>query len=91
MKKAFIIVLIFNVLRFVFMPFIGLTPQESYFAYYADNLSLSYFDHPPLVGYTIWLFMKVFGHNMFAVKFVAFLMTVLAQLAFFALSSRVLL
>ena len=90
MKKAFIIVLIFNVLRFVFMPFIGLTPQESYFAYYADNLSLSYFDHPPLVGYTIWLFMKVFGHNMFAVKFVAFLMTVLAQLAFFALSSRVL-
>ena len=90
MRKALIILLIFNVLRFVFIFFLGLTPQESYFAYYADNLSLSYFDHPPLVGYTIWLFMKVFGHNMFAVKFAAFLITLAAQFAFFALSSRVL-
>lgn len=90
MKKALIVVIVLNVLRLAFMPFIGLTPQESYFAYYADHLSLSYFDHPPLVGYTIWLFMKVFGHNMFAVKFAAFLITVLAQLAFFALASRVL-
>lgn len=90
MKKALIVVIVLNVLRLAFMPFIGLTPQESYFAYYADHLSLSYFDHPPLVGYTIWLFMKAFGHNMFAVKFAAFLITLLTQLAFFALASRVL-
>ncbi|MBO7496777.1 MAG: glycosyltransferase family 39 protein [Salinivirgaceae bacterium] len=90
MKKALIIVIILNILRLAFMPFIGLTPQESYFAYYADHLSLSYYDHPPMVGYTIWLFMKLFGHNMFAVKFASFVITLLAQLAFFALSSRVL-
>ncbi len=90
MKKALIIVIVLNILRLAFMPFIGLTPQESYFAYYADHLSLSYYDHPPLVGYTIWLFMRVFGHNMFAVKFASFLITLLAQLAFFALASQVL-
>lgn len=90
MKKAVVIVIIFNVLRFVFIPLIGLSPQESYFAYYADHLSLSYYDHPPLVGYTIWLFMQVFGHNVFAVKFAAFVVTLLSQLAFLALSSRIL-
>lgn len=90
MKKAIIVVIIFNVLRFVFIPLIGLSPQESYFAYYADHLSLSYYDHPPLVGYTIWLFMEAFGHSVFAVKFAAFIITLLAQIAFLALSSRVL-
>ncbi len=90
MKKALIVVIVLNILRLAFMPFIGLTPQESYFAYYADHLSLSYYDHPPLVGYTIWLFMKMFGHNVFAVKFASFFITLMAQLAFFALSSRVL-
>lgn len=90
MKKAIIIVVIFNILRFIFIPLIGLSPQESYFAYYADHLSLSYYDHPPLVGYTIWLFMQAFGHNVFAVKFAAFIVTLLSQLAFLALSARVL-
>ena len=90
MKKALIVVIILNILRLAFIPFIGLTPQESYYAYFADHLSLSYYDHPPLVGYTIWLFMSVFGHNMFAVKFASFLITLLAQLAFLALASQVL-
>ena len=90
MKKALIIVIVLNILRLAFMPFIGLTPQESYFAYFADHLSLSYYDHPPLVGYTIWLFMYVFGHNVFAVKFASFFITLMAQLAFFALASQVL-
>lgn len=90
MKKALIIVIVFNLLRFLFIDFIGLTPQESYFAYFADNLSLSYYDHPPLVGYTIWLFMQVFGHTVFAVKFAGFVITMLTQISFFALASRIL-
>ena len=90
MRKAIIIVVIFNILRLAFIPFVGLTPQESYFAYYADNLSLSYFDHPPLIGYIIWLFMAVFGHNMYAVKIASFVVIVLAQLAFLLLASKIL-
>ncbi len=90
MRKAIIIVVIFNILRLAFIPFVGLTPQESYFAYYADNLSLSYFDHPPLIGYIIWLFMAVLGHNMYAVKIASFVVIVLAQLAFLLLASKIL-
>jgi hypothetical protein len=90
MRKAVIIIVLFNLFRLVILPFIGLMPQDAYFTFYAEHLSLSYYDHPPLIGYFVFLFIEIFGKNILTVKSVAFVVTILSQLAFFGFSSRIL-
>lgn len=90
MKKAVIIILVFNVLRLLFVPLMGMMPQDAYYYFYSEHLSLSYFDHPPMVAYMLYIFSLVFGKGVFAVKFTDFIVTVATQLAFFSLSSKIL-
>mgnify|MGYP006387388173 CR=1 FL=1 len=33
---------------------VGLSVDEAHYALYAQHLALSYFDHPPLVGWVQW-------------------------------------
>jgi 4-amino-4-deoxy-L-arabinose transferase-like glycosyltransferase len=89
MKKAILIILIFNVGRVLFLPWMGMMPQDAYYYFYSEHLSLSYFDHPPMVAYMQYLFSLIFGKTVFAVKFTDFLVTFGTQLAFFALASKI--
>ena len=41
-------------LHFVVGALIGLSADEAHYALYAANLALSYFDHPPMVGWVQW-------------------------------------
>jgi len=43
---AIAIVIGFQIFRLLLLPFIGLMPQDAYYYFYGENLSLSYFDHP---------------------------------------------
>ncbi len=89
MKKAILIILIFNIGRVLFLPWMGMMPQDAYYYFYSEHLSLSYFDHPPMVAYMQYLFSLIFGKTVFAVKFTDFLVTFGTQLAFFALASKI--
>jgi 4-amino-4-deoxy-L-arabinose transferase-like glycosyltransferase len=40
---------------------VGLSPQEAYYWSWSRRLALSYFDHPPLVAWTIRLFTDLLG------------------------------
>ncbi|MCM8764417.1 MAG: glycosyltransferase family 39 protein [Candidatus Omnitrophica bacterium] len=51
--------------------FYGLTGDEAHYYQYALHPSLSYFDHPPFVGYAILFFLKIFGNTPLAVRFPA--------------------
>ena len=42
------------VLHFVLGAAVGLSVDEAHYALYATHLALSYFDHPPLVGWVQW-------------------------------------
>ena len=46
---------------------IGLSPDEAHYALYADHLALSYYDHPPLVGWLQALIIP-FSHSDFALR-----------------------
>ncbi|MCI0404912.1 MAG: glycosyltransferase family 39 protein, partial [candidate division Zixibacteria bacterium] len=59
--------------RLVMALALPLTPQEAYYWNYSRHLALSYFDHPPLVAWTISLFTFVFGHSELAVRLPALL------------------
>lgn len=43
--------------------------QEAYYWTYAQHPDLSYFDHPPMVAWLIWLGTHVFGDGSFGVRF----------------------
>ncbi len=58
-------------IKLVYLFFIPITPQEAYYWYYSQNLDWSYFDHPPMAAYSIWIGTSIFGDNIFGVKFMA--------------------
>jgi hypothetical protein len=77
----------FQIFRFLILPFVGLMPQDAYYFLYGQNLSLSYFDHPGMIGYLLRLFSEIFGKSVFVIKFTDFTITTCTILAFYKLAS----
>lgn len=86
-NKAISWVLGFQLFRLILLPFMGLMPQDAYYYLYGQNLSLSYFDHPGMIGYLLRFFTDVFGQNIFAIKFADFVITSSTILSFYKLAS----
>ena len=77
----------FQLFRLFLLPFMGLMPQDAYYHFYGENLSLSYFDHPGMIGYILRLFTSIFGKTVFVVKFADFFITSLTLLSFYKLGA----
>lgn len=75
-KELFVVIMSFTFLRFIAAAFMGLMPQDAYYSYYADNLALSYFDHPPMVAIMIKFFTLLFGKTPFILHLADFTVTV---------------
>ncbi|MBF0502954.1 MAG: glycosyltransferase family 39 protein [Candidatus Riflebacteria bacterium] len=58
----------FLLLRVFLALSLRLTPDEAYYWEFARRPALSYFDHPPMVGYLISLFRAIFGDTELAVR-----------------------
>ena len=65
----------------------GLMPQDAYYYLYGQNLSLSYFDHPGMIGYLLRIFTEMFGQSVYVVKLADFTITSLTIIYFYKLSS----
>lgn len=52
---------------------VGLSDDEAYYWSWSLRPDLSYFDHPPLLGWTLWFTTHVFGKTNFAVRLPAIL------------------
>jgi len=57
----------------------GLGVDEAHYMLYARFLDWSYFDHPPLVGWTHYIFNLFFGENEFSARLPAFLLGVVSS------------
>jgi 4-amino-4-deoxy-L-arabinose transferase-like glycosyltransferase len=86
-NKAISWVLGFQLFRLLLLPFMGLMPQDAYYYLYGQNLSLSYFDHPGMIGYILRIFSEVFGQSIFVVKLADFFITSLTILSFYKLAT----
>ncbi|MCZ4410462.1 glycosyltransferase family 39 protein [Cryomorphaceae bacterium 1068] len=84
---AIAIVLGFQLFRLFLLPFMGLMPQDAYYHFYGEHLSLSYFDHPGMIGYILRLFTTIFGKTVLVVKLADFFITSLTLLSFYSLGS----
>lgn len=81
------IVLGFQLFRLGLLPFMGLMPQDAYYYLYGQHLSLSYFDHPGMIGYVLRIFSEIFGQSVFVVKLTDFTITSLTLWSFYKLAS----
>lgn len=69
--KLWKVILGFSIFRLMLAMILPLTPQEAYYWSWSRDLSLSYFDHPPLASYSIWLTTLIFGQTIFGIKMAA--------------------
>ncbi|MCF7826319.1 MAG: glycosyltransferase family 39 protein [Candidatus Marinimicrobia bacterium] len=67
------VILGFTLFRLLLALILPLTPQEAYYWSWSRDLALSYFDHPPLASYSIWLTTLIFGQTIFGIKLAAVL------------------
>ncbi|MBN2423682.1 MAG: glycosyltransferase family 39 protein [Calditrichaceae bacterium] len=79
-KNLWVFLLVLTLFRLIYVYFLPLTPQEAYYWYYAQYPDLSYFDHPPLTAYAIYIGTILFGNNAFGVKFMAVLFGLLTNI-----------
>jgi hypothetical protein len=84
-----IIIAGFTLLRIIAAYFMGLMPQDAYYTYYSYHPSLSYFDHPPMVAYMIWIFTHIFGKSVFTLHMADFTVTLGTLLIIYAFLRRV--
>ncbi len=64
----------------------GLMPQDAYYHFYGQNLSLSYFDHPGMIGYLLRFFTSLFGKTVFVIKLTDFVVTSITLYSFYKLA-----
>jgi 4-amino-4-deoxy-L-arabinose transferase-like glycosyltransferase len=87
-KRALWIIAAINALRLAVSFAFELTPQEAYYFFYSQHLSLSYFDHPPAIALFIRAFTAVLGKHEATLRLTAFVLTCALQWSFISLLPR---
>ena len=87
-KKEQILLSLFVILKLALIFTIPFTGDEAYFTTWAANLSPGYYDHPPMVGWGIYLLSLVSDHYYFYRLF-SFLTSLIVAVLVYQLSREV--
>ncbi len=68
MQKLLLVLLVAAMLRFLFVAPLYLLNDEAYYWVWSQTLALSYFDHPPMVAWLIYISTAVFGDHPAAIR-----------------------
>ncbi len=82
------IVLFILLLRLVYFGLAQLVPDEAYYWQYAQHMDLSFYDHPPMVAWLIWLGTSILGHNEFGVRIGALICGLISMGYLYALTQN---
>ncbi|MGB0870903.1 MAG: glycosyltransferase family 39 protein [Flavobacteriales bacterium] len=85
-KTIFYILFSFAIIRFLVCILMGVQPQDVYYFYYAENLDLSYFDHPPMIAYFLKISTTIFGKSAAVLKLTDFVFSTGTLYFFYKLS-----
>ncbi len=72
-----------TIIRLIVALLLDPAPQEAYYWNYSQHPDLSYFDHPPMAAYLIYLFTGIFGDNAFGIHFSAVFISFILSLVMF--------
>lgn len=82
------VVMFVLLLRLVYSGLAQLIPDEAYYWQYAQYMDLSFYDHPPMVAWLIWLGTAVLGDNEFGVRIGALLCGLVAMTYLYAFAQN---
>lgn len=80
MIKPSAFLLLFFILKFALIFAFGLGVDEAHYMLYARYIDLSYFDHPPLVGWVHYIFNTPLGENLFSARIPAYLLGIVISI-----------
>ncbi len=86
-KKVWIFFGLIVLINAYFNANLDLHYDEAYYWVWSQNLSLSYFDHPPMVAYMIWLF-HFLGRSEFFVRLPALVCMVITAIYMYKLANK---
>lgn len=87
-KREQIFLSIFVILKLALIFAIPFTGDEAYFTTWAAIPSLGYYDHPPMVGWGIYLLSQISDHYFFY-RFFSFLTSIIVSLIVFQLAREI--
>ncbi|WP_244859526.1 glycosyltransferase family 39 protein [Nitrosospira sp. NRS527] len=73
-------------LRLIYLGTAELIPDEAYYWTYAEHMDLSFYDHPPMVAWLIWLGTAIFGNSEFGVRIGSFCCGLITMAYLYALA-----
>lgn len=89
-NKNFLKLLIVSTLiRLLILDKFGLTDDEAHYWQYSQHLDFSYYDHPGMVGYLIYLSTKIFGNTLYGVRLPALVCFFVASFYFYKLVKEI--
>ncbi|MGE3757269.1 MAG: ArnT family glycosyltransferase [Pseudobdellovibrionaceae bacterium] len=74
LKRATYLFVFIMLIRVFVALSLGLADDETYHWTWTRNLELSYFDHPGMIAWLVWISTKTFGDTAFAIRLPAFLL-----------------
>lgn len=87
-KRFWIFFVLIMTVKIALALFLDLVPDEGYYWEFARRPALSYFDHPPMVGYMIALLRPFLGDSVLAVRGFALISNALVTLILFFICQR---
>ncbi len=85
---SLILLLLTVAVRAYFSAVIGLGDDEAYYWEWSRSLQWSYFDHPPMVAWLIWVGTRVFGPTPLGVRLPALICSAVSGFLLFTLARR---
>ena len=73
-------------LRLIYLGTAELIPDEAYYWNYTQHMDLSFYDHPPMVAWLIWLGTAIFGNSEFGVRIGSFCCGLITMAYLYALA-----
>ncbi len=67
-RLFYLLLLGLTVFRLFYIQWVELAPDEAYYWTWSRHLQWAYYDHPPAVGFLIWLFTQIGGQGEFGVR-----------------------
>ena len=88
-RQAILLTISLSIFRLFMGSLTGLGDSEAYYWNWSQHLSLSYYDHPPMVAYIMAIFTKIGGNSVFFVRLGSAIFFILTMAMFYLISQEI--
>jgi len=84
----FVLLTAATIFRLFYIQAVELAPDEAYYWTWSRNLQWGYYDHPPGVGFLIWIGTGIAGNGEFGVRFLWVVISILLSVVLYGMGRK---